>query len=51
MTTHYRWETTLDERRRANPDIDDLPAAARPATPATLATSATAWPRCASSAA
>jgi len=23
MTTHYRWETTLDERRRANPDIDD----------------------------
>lgn len=23
MTTHYRWETTLDERRRADPDIDD----------------------------
>jgi hypothetical protein len=23
MTTHYRWETTLDERRRANPGIDD----------------------------
>jgi predicted XRE-type DNA-binding protein len=23
MTTHYRWETTLDERRRADPGIDD----------------------------
>jgi transcriptional regulator with XRE-family HTH domain len=23
MTTHYRWETTLGERRRADPDIDD----------------------------
>ena len=23
MTTHYRWETTLNERRRADPGIDD----------------------------
>ena len=23
MTTHYRWETTLDKRRRADPGIDD----------------------------
>ena len=23
MTAHYRWETTLDERRRADPGIDD----------------------------
>jgi len=23
MTTHYRWDTTLDQRRRADPDIDD----------------------------
>jgi predicted XRE-type DNA-binding protein len=23
MTTHYRWETTLEERRRADPGIDD----------------------------
>jgi hypothetical protein len=23
MTTHYRRETTLDERRRDDPDIDD----------------------------
>jgi len=23
MTTHYRWETTLDERRHADPAIDD----------------------------
>jgi predicted XRE-type DNA-binding protein len=23
MTTHYRWETTLDERRQADPGIDD----------------------------
>jgi len=31
MTEHYRWETTLDQRRRANPGIDDpaRPAAAR----------------------
>ena len=51
MTTHYRWETTLDERRRADPGIDDpvRRAAARDA--ATPATSAIAWPRCASNAA
>ena len=23
MTAHYRWETTLDERRRTDPGIDD----------------------------
>ena len=23
MTGHYRWETTLDQRRRADPGIDD----------------------------
>jgi len=23
MTKHYRWDTTLDERRRADPGIDD----------------------------
>jgi predicted XRE-type DNA-binding protein len=23
MTTHYRWETTLEERRHADPGIDD----------------------------
>ena len=23
MTTHHRWETTLDERRHADPGIDD----------------------------
>lgn len=23
MTTHYRWETTLDQRRRDDPGIDD----------------------------
>jgi len=23
MTEHYRWETTLDQRRRADPGIDD----------------------------
>ena len=23
MTTHYRWETTLDQRRCADPGIDD----------------------------
>ncbi len=23
MTAHYRWETTLDERRHADPGIDD----------------------------
>ncbi len=23
MTRHYRWDTTLDERRRADPGIDD----------------------------
>jgi len=24
MTRHYRWDTTLDERRRADPGVDDL---------------------------
>ncbi|MGH3199713.1 MAG: helix-turn-helix domain-containing protein [Streptosporangiaceae bacterium] len=23
MTTHHRWETTLDQRRRADPGVDD----------------------------
>ena len=23
MTEHYRWETALDQRRRADPGIDD----------------------------
>jgi hypothetical protein len=23
MTRHYRWDTTLDERRRDDPGIDD----------------------------
>ena len=40
MTAHYRWETTLDERRRADPGIDDPARRARPARSAMLATSA-----------
>ena len=51
MTEHYRWETALDQRRRADPASTTRIAALRPATSATPATSAATWPRCASSAA
>ncbi len=40
MTAHYRWETTLDERRRADPGIDDPARRAAAPRSAMLATSA-----------
>jgi hypothetical protein len=51
MTKHYRWDTTLDERRRDDPGIDDPDrrAAARDARNARDV--AITWRRCASSAA
>jgi hypothetical protein len=51
MTRHYRWDTTLDDRRRDDPGIDDPArrAAAREARSARDA--ATTWRRCAGSAA
>lgn len=49
MTRHYRWDTTMDQRRRDDPGIDDRPAGLRPATSAMPATSATTSRSCASS--
>jgi hypothetical protein len=51
MTEHYRWETTLDQRRRADPGIDDPDRRAAARDIRNAPTSATTWPRCASSAA
>jgi hypothetical protein len=51
MTRHYRWDTTLDERRRDDPGIDDPARRAAARDAATPAMSATTWHRCASSAA